>query len=278
MQAWEQEDLERRMKLVSSSRILVLAAAVAAAFTPWVAAQQFSSSRSGVDGSASVAASPATAAEPKPFPVDRTYPFEYGVSAQGGFGLTEDRNGFKFLMAGVHAGKVLYRHDKPGVLDGNFEYAVELFPYWQSFTPKFQRANCLVAPNPNPGFACSPLYTVGGTFTGASITPIILRWNFATKGRFTPYAQGAGGVIWTNHKYPAFGSPMLNLANDGPNTDASVWNFTPQFGVGLHYFLRPGRSVDFGANAIHISSASLGDKNPGVNASVQLSLGYTFWK
>jgi|GEM_PF-1065344 len=265
------------MKLVSSSRVLVLAAAVATAFTPWVAAQQFSSSRSGVDGSASGAGSPATAAEPRPFPVDRPYPFEYGVIAQGGFGVTEDRGGFKFLMAGVHAGKVLYRHDKPGLLDGNFEYAVELFPYWQSLTPKFQRAACVAIPN-SPGISCSPLYTVGGTFTGASVTPIILRWNIAIKGRFAPYVQGAGGLLWTNHKYPAFGSPILNLTNDGPNTDASVWNFTPQGGVGLHYFLSDDRSIDFGANAVHISSASLGDKNPGVNASVQFSLGYTFWK
>jgi hypothetical protein len=180
-------------------------------------------------------------------------------------------------MAGVHAGKVLYRHDKPGLFDGNFEYAVELFPYWQSFTPKFQRANC-VAGAVTGEIVCTPYYTVGGTFTGITVTPIILRWNIATKGKFAPYVQGAGGLLWTNHKYPAFGSPVLNLTNDGPNTDASVWNFTPQGGVGFHYFLSPGRSIDFGANAVHISSASLGDKNPGVNASVQFSLGYTFWK
>jgi hypothetical protein len=258
---------------------LKLAVALAGFVVPSGRAQQYSSSTEGGATIGAPLSGQGISAVANPFTAPSTHlPFEYGVSAQGGFGLTEDRDGFKFLMAGVHAGKVLYRHDRPGVLEGNFEYAVELFPYWQSFTPKFQRANCMVVPNPNPGFACSPLYTVGGTFTGASITPIILRWNFVGKGRFAPYAQGAGGVIWTNHKYPAFGSPILGLANDGPNTDASVWNFTPQFGVGLHYFFRAGRSIDFGANAIHISSASLGDKNPGVNASVQLSLGYTFWK
>jgi hypothetical protein len=36
--------------------------------------------------------------------------------------------------------------------------------------------------------------------------------------------------------------------------------------------------VDFALNLEHISSASLGDKNPGVNASVQFQLGYTWWK
>ncbi|WP_263374723.1 acyloxyacyl hydrolase [Granulicella aggregans] len=207
----------------------------------------------------------------------RGMPIEYGAIVQGGLGLTENRDGFKFIMAGVHAGKVLYSHDKTGLLRGNFEYAMELFPYWQSYTPKFERAKCVAGPLLG-GITCSPYYTVGGTFTGVTLTPIILRWNFTGHGRLVPWAQAAGGLLWTDHKYPAFGSPTLNLTNDGPNTDASVWNFTPQGGVGLHYFLSPTRSIDFGANAVHISSASLGDKNPGVNASVQFNIGYTFWK
>ncbi len=199
-------------------------------------------------------------------------PWEIGAIAQGGFGLTDNRGGFKFLMAGVHAGKVLTGNYGPGLLNGNFEYAVEVFPFWQSYTPKFQRAMC-TAPN-----VCSPIYTVGGTFSGASITPIILRWNFKGSHRIAPWIQGAGGVLWTNHKYPAFGGPPYNVVNDGPNSDASVWNFTPQGGIGAHYFITPRRSVDFGLNAVHISSSSLGDKNPGVNASFQFSLGYTWWK
>jgi lipid A 3-O-deacylase len=203
-------------------------------------------------------------------------PFEYGVLTQGGFGVTEDRDDFKFFMVGVHAGKVLATTHGHSAFRSNFEYAVEVFPFWQSYTPKFQRALCTNPPGTPP--ACSPLYTVGGTFTGASITPIILRWNIAGTRHFSFWGQGAGGVLWTNHKYPAFGGPPYNEQNDGPNADASVWNFTPQGGVGVHYFLRPRRSIDFGANAIHISSASLGDRNPGVNASVQFSLGYTWWK
>lgn len=204
-------------------------------------------------------------------------PFEFGALVQGGNGLTENRDNFHFLMAGVHAGKVLTNNFGPGLLHGNFEYAVEAFPFWQSYTPKFQRADCIAGPVPNT-IECSPLYTVGGTYSGASVTPIILRWNFSGTRRMSFWAQGAGGLLWTNHKYPAFGSSTLNLANDGPNTDASVWNFTPQGGMGLHYFIKPRRSIDFSANAVHISSASLGDKNPGVNASVQFSLGYTWWK
>jgi len=204
-------------------------------------------------------------------------PFEFGVLVQGGNGVTDSRDGFKFLMAGVHAGKVLTGPIGPGILRGNFEYAVEAFPFWQSYTQKFQRPFCTQPPDSSI-INCTAPYTVGGTYTGASITPIILRWNLAGTRRFSFWAQGAGGVLWTNHKYPAFGGPPYNEQNDGPNADASVWNFTPQFGVGTHYFIHPHRSIDFSANAVHISSASLGDRNPGVNASIQFSLGYSWWK
>ena len=204
-------------------------------------------------------------------------PTEIGAIFQGGNGITDGRNGFHFLMAGVHAGKVLTDNYGSGILRGNFEYAVEVFPYWQSFTPKFPRVSCTEAAGTTV-IHCSQPYTVGGTFTGASITPIILRWNFARHGKFTPWVQGAGGVVWTNHKYPSYGDTTVNLTTNGPNGDASVWNFTPQFGVGGHYFTRPNRSLDFSANTVHISSASLGDRNPGVNVTLQFSVGYTWWK
>ncbi len=212
-------------------------------------------------------------------------PWDFGVLAQGGFGVTEDRGSFRFFMAGVHAGKVLTSNAGPGLLRGNFEYAVEVFPLWQSYTPTMQRQNCVPIAG-SSAYNCSAPFTVGGTFTGASITPIILRWNLAGTPHFAPWVQGAGGLLWTNHKYPAFGGFPVNsggitssgIGDNGPNDDTSVWNFTPQFGVGLHYFVSGRHAIDCGANAIHISSASLGDKNPGVNASVQFTVGYSWWK
>ena len=215
-------------------------------------------------------------------------PWEYGALVQSGVGVTEQRGGFRFLWAGVHVGKVLTGPVGHGAFKGNFEYAVEAFPLWQSYTPKFQRANCTAIPTDPGAVSCSAPFTVGGTFTGVEITPIILRWNLEGTRRFSFWGQAAGGLLWTNHKYPAFGGPPYNLQNDGPNADASVFNFTPQGGIGVHYFLGPKRaggvksggmrSIDLGANAIHISSASLGDRNPGVNASVQFTLGYSWWK
>ena len=204
-------------------------------------------------------------------------PTEVGALFQGGVGVTDHRDGFQFFLAGAHAGRVLTNNHGKGILRGNFEYAVELFPYWQSNTPKFPRVRCTTLPG-TAVVSCSQPYLVGGTFHGVSVTPIILRWNFARHGRITPWVQGAGGLLWTNHKYPAYGDTSANINTNGPSGETSVWNFTPQGGVGLHYFTRADRSIDFSANGIHISSASLGDRNPGVNASVQFSLGYTWWK
>jgi lipid A 3-O-deacylase len=214
--------------------------------------------------------------------VAETRSWEYGALIQGGNGL-QDRTDFRFLMLGAHLGKVLTTDFGTGTFKGNIEYAVEVFPLWQSYTPKFQRIQCIeaipVTGTLPGGPPCSAPYTVGGTYTGASITPIMLRYNFTHGKRFMPWIQAAGGVVWTNHKYPAVGNlDPTDPTQTGPASDTSVWNFTPQGGIGAHYFLRPKRSVDVSINGVHISSASLGDKNPGVNASVQVSVGYTWWK
>jgi len=204
-------------------------------------------------------------------------PLEYGPIFEGGNGLTDNRGGFHFLWAGVQAGRVLTNNMGRGIFRGNFEYGVQVLPYFQAFTPYFQRVRCQAIPG-GPIIECSQPYTVGGTFTGASITPIILRWNFARHGRWTTWGQAAGGLLWTNHKFPAYGSTAVNLQVNGPNGETSVWNFTPQGGIGIHYFTKPNRSIDLAASGTHISSASLGDRNPGVNASVQFTIGYSWWK
>jgi lipid A 3-O-deacylase len=214
-------------------------------------------------------------------PLDTTHgrqPWEIGAIFQGGAGVTDNRSGFKFLWAGAHAGRVLTDNAGHGFLRGNFEYAVEIFPYFEAFTPIFPRVSCAETSSTSP-ITCSAPYNVGGTFHGVSITPIILRWNFARHGKITPWAQAAGGLLYTTHKFPSYGNlDTFNYNENGPNGETSVWNFTPQGGIGMHYFTKPNRSIDFSANATHISSASLGDRNPGVNASVQFSIGYTWWK
>lgn len=235
----------------------------------WLVAGVLAVATAGAAAQATASGSPVSA-------VANATAWNFGAIVQGGVGLQE-RTDFSFFMAGVHAGKVLTGELGKGALRGNLEYGVEVFPIWQSYTPKFQRILCPTGAT--SAAQCSAPYTVGGTFTGFSVTPFIARYNFTHGRKVMPWIQAAGGVIWTSDKYPAVGN--TNYQDPSQTTAAantSQWNFTPQGGVGMHYFLKPRRSMDFGLNVVHISSASIGDKNPGVNSSLMFSVGYSWWK
>jgi lipid A 3-O-deacylase len=193
--------------------------------------------------------------------------WEYGPFVNYGNGLG-DRSDYRFLSAGFQVGKILTPVLHAGVLSGQFELGGNIMPLWQAYTPD---------PHEEIGYyqgESIPYKVGGGTYRGVSLTPVILRWNFLTRSRrIQPWFQGAGGLIYTTHKLPA-----AELVPHGVAGGTSVWNFSPQGGFGVHYFTRSKRSIDFGVNAVHISSASLGDKNPGVNASIQVQVGYTWWK
>ncbi|HEY3988565.1 MAG TPA: acyloxyacyl hydrolase [Acidobacteriaceae bacterium] len=209
-----------------------------------------------------------------PSPVRETMarqPWNWGVFFNGGLsaGVTPSST---YLSAGVRAGKVLTDSFGPGLLHGQFEYSMEVMPWWQGRTPTLERYNLTATSNPDIAAIAGP-YKTGGAYNGISLTPIVLRWDLAGSRRIMPFVQGGGGLIWTNHKYPPVG-PLPLPGHQG----TSVWNFTPQFGVGFQYFLKPRRSITFNANAVHISNASLGDANPGVNATVQFQIGYSWWK
>jgi len=188
------------------------------------------------------------------------------VNAGSGVG---DRSNFQFLSVGFQGGKAVTPVVRAGIFSGQFELGANIMPFWQAYTPAPHEQTFFY---PGGGSFVGP--DGGGTYTGASLTPVIFRWNFLTRSRrFQPWFQGAGGLIYTTHKFP----PDL-LVPHGDAGGTSVWNFSPQGGGGFHYFISEKRSIDVGVNGVHISSASLGDRNPGVNASVQVQVGYTFWK
>jgi hypothetical protein len=204
--------------------------------------------------------------------------WEYGPFLSWGTGVG-DRANYKFFWGGFELGKVLTPVVHAGIFSGQFEFAGNIMPLWQVYTPApHEQAYTCVATNGQ--FVSCLLPFGGGTFRGVSLTPVIFRWNFLTKSRrIQPWFQGAGALIYTTHEFPPNVMSNNNPAK-GPIVDGStsVWNFAPQGGIGVHWFLRPKRSIDLGVNAVHISSASLGDRNPGVNASLQIQAGYTFWK
>ncbi len=196
--------------------------------------------------------------------------WELGPFVQGGTGVGT-RSDFQFFAVGVQAGRNLTPLLHAGPLSGRFEMGVNVMPLWQAYTPAPHNEVVTV------GGTTSDVRVGGGTYTGISITPVIFRWNFEPRSgrssKFVPWVQAAGGFIYTTHKFPG----TIEVAKGTPG-GTSVFNFSPQGGGGFHYFTKPHRSIDFGLNAVHISSASLGDKNPGVNASLQFQLGYSWWK
>jgi len=206
---------------------------------------------------------------------DRSW--EYGPFVNWGTGLG-NRSDFKFFSGGFQLVKPLSPVVHAGFFSGQFEFGGNIMPLWQAYTPAphLQQYPCTID---GQNASCS-LPFGGGTFRGVSLTPVILRWNFLTKSQhFQPWFQAAGGLIYTTHKFPP-NVLSTKPINGVPGIDGgtSVWNFSPQGGGGFHYFIRPKCSIDVGVNGVHISSASLGDRNPGVNASVQVQVGYTFWK
>ena len=200
--------------------------------------------------------------------------WEYGPFLNWGTGVG-DRSSYKFFSGGFEFGKVLSPVAHASVLSGQFQLSGNIMPLWQAYTPAPHEETFTCQTTAGQLVSCL-LPVGGGTFYGVSLTPVILRWNFLTKSRrFQPWFQGAGGLIYTTHKYPP---NLLSNKSQGLDGGTSVWNFSPQGGIGIHYFIRDKRSIDLEVNGVHISSASLGDRNPGVNASIQVQVGYSFWK
>ena len=172
-------------------------------------------------------------------PAVRAPHWAFGVLAGGGSGLSENTD-VQFVRAGVRVGRVLMHEHGPGFLRGNFEWDAEFMPVDYVLWSGYRN-----------------VYGIG-------VNPVIAKWNFTSGSKAAPYFLAQAGVLWSAHKVPP--------------GDTSHFNFITGAGVGLNYFVRPGRSWNIDLRSTHLSNASLGNHNPGVNASLQLSVGYNWWK
>jgi hypothetical protein len=110
-----------------------------------------------------------------------------------------------------------------------------------------------------------PVYLIfqpANTAYGVGFNPLGLKWNFERRGRFSPYLELSGGAVFFNHSVP---------------THTNTVNFTPSAALGTHIL---GEKYNWSVDVryLHISSAGLGNLNPGLN-TVQVRLGVgRFWK
>jgi hypothetical protein len=185
----------------------------------------------------SLACAPLLAQIPTDSPVDvlRHPGWNKGVFVGGGTTVASSPGG-QNLVLGFRIGRVLTDEHGSGIFRGTLEWAGDIIPLDE--------------------------YWIRGAQYAAGVDPLVLKWNFTTPCKMSPYLAIVGGVLF---------SPS-NL----PPGDTSHVNFTSGAEIGTQIFRRQRRSLNLSMKAYHLSNASLGNHNPGLNANLQFMLGYTW--
>jgi hypothetical protein len=174
----------------------------------------------------------------------------------------------EFYTVTFEAGRLLTASHGPGILKGKGEAVVEVTPFWLTHSP---RQNIIIHSD-SPFFNGLTATAPGYNQHGLSFTPLLFRWNFTNhdSSRHIPWLQAGAGVLWTNGRFPQ---------GDGvAGTNTSIFNFTPQVGVGENLFVRKNQSLNIGMHVIRYNNLGLGEINPGVPYTLNFSLGYSWWK
>ena len=144
-----------------------------------------------------------------------------GADPIGSSGITQ---GNRVWNVGFRYGWILTDAHGRGFLRGRFEYAVDALPVVMVFQP-------------------------GGRAYGFGFDPWIMKWNFETHRRISPYIELGGGGLISTREIPV---------------GESRFNFTPTGAIGIN--LLRGKyhwSIDF--RYFHISDAQITAFNPGTD-------------
>ena len=162
--------------------------------------------------------------------------WNYGFYVGGSESFANTPSAQTFLIAG-RFGRVLTHQLGSNALRGSFEMAVDLIPINE--------------------------FWIGGNaqYAGA-IDPFIAKWNFTGGETVSPYVAAVGGVVFSSKDLPV------------PNS--SQVNFTSGMEMGAQWFRQSKNSIDFAVKIYHLSNASIGTLNPGINGAVQFMVGYTW--
>jgi hypothetical protein len=105
---------------------------------------------------------------------------------------------------------------------------------------------------------CTNPWTYGG-----GVSPLGQKVNFLPLSRLQPYA--------------AFNAGFAAFAKTVPSDNATMFNFTFEFGGGVEWNVRPGKALAIDYRYHHISNAGRGEENPGVDNGT-FRLAYSFWR
>ena len=163
--------------------------------------------------------------------------WDLDIYATGGTSVPGGTSDTQVFSLGLRGGKVLTGDHLGGFLRGNFEYAFDLVPAYIVF----QRQNTY----------------------GTGFDPVVLKWNFTSSSRVTPFFEIVGGTLFSS--------------DDVPPGTSSV-NFRSGAGLGFQIPLRGSAThLTLEAKYEHISNAGLASPNPGIN-TVHFVLGWGKFK
>ena len=181
---------------------------------------------------------PAAAPAPSPDSVEalRTPGWNYGLYVGGSQSFANTPSAQSFLIAG-RLGRVLTHQLGSNPLRGSFEMAVDIIPI-------------------------NEFWIHGNAQYAGAIDPFIAKWNFTGGKTVSPYLAAVGGVLFSTSNLP-------------PGNTSQI-NFTSGAEMGAQWFRQSKNSIDFAVKIYHLSNASIGNKNPGINGAVQFMVGYTW--
>lgn len=142
------------------------------------------------------------------------------------------------LLVSLRYGRVLAAWESLSL-----EYTLDIFPAAVVFEPDSVRRGR------------SSIY-------GAGLSPLGFKINFAQESWIKPFVAASVGFLY--------------FVDDVPVPRSSRFNFTPEIGLGVQFFLTPKNAVTLGYKFHHMSNANTGRSNPGMDSHV-LYAGFSFF-
>ncbi len=171
--------------------------------------------------------------------------WEIGPWFSGGTGIGAASE-FKFIGAGLRLGRVLTGEIGSGRMRGTLEWAADISPLFETRQDDF--------------YSTGPQHWI----YGFQSSPVVLKYNWTGGKKVVPYLAAEGGLLFSSKEIPP--------------GDTSKVNFMPGGAFGFYFLTGKSSAVDASVHVTHISNASLGNHNPGINATMHFRIGYTWFR
>src|SRR6266498_5464415 len=145
---------------------------------------------------------------------------EFGLWAGGSPDSTGNIEDRQLFLFALRYGRVLAAWESLSL-----EYTLDIFPAAVVFEPERVRRG-------------------SSTIYGAGLTPLGFKVNFSQQSWIKPFVAASVGFLY--------------FQDDVPVPRSSRFNFTPEIGLGLQFFLTPKRALTIGYKLHHMSNANTG--------------------